>query len=86
MSGYYLIRIHAQMFPIGPRFLVTCGRSDEQHGQERWLTEHGWIEAPEIFAKTPTLERVRRQRRRLWGCARSPPLGSIAAVVRDLEV
>jgi hypothetical protein len=55
----WIIRINAQMFPIGPRFLVTCARSDEQHGQERWLTEHGWIDAPESLAKATTLDRIR---------------------------
>jgi hypothetical protein len=56
----WIIRINAQMFPVGPRFLVTSARSDEQHGQERWLTEHGWIDAPESLAKATTLERVQR--------------------------
>jgi hypothetical protein len=56
----WIIRINAQMFPIGPRFLITSARSDEQHGQERWLTENGWVDAPEPLAKVATLERVRR--------------------------
>jgi hypothetical protein len=55
----WIIRINAQMFPIGPRFLITCARSDERHGEERWLTFDGWVDAPESLAKATTLERVR---------------------------
>lgn len=61
LSRTWLVRIHAQWFPIGMRFLIRGGIADGPGAEARYLVlEEGWSAAPEDHSREKMGTLIRR--------------------------
>lgn len=52
----YYLRVHARWYPIGPRFVVRCGRADDHQSEVPMLTPDGWKPITDEMRITPSAD------------------------------